>query len=130
MSVITSRHPVSRRNASIPEVVVGTLLTLAALLTVQMAALTAWVDTFGSPGGFGRDQVDRLGRPLSGWSQTWQEFGPLLWAVYAVALLGVVAWLWRAILTKQPRAAWAVVTVLVAATAVFWVFNLDRFYAS
>jgi hypothetical protein len=119
------RHPA----ASIPEVVVGAVLSLGALLTVQLSALTAWIDVFAGPGGPGAQRYDETGRPFTGWSERWHQLGPLLWAAYAVVLLGAVVWLWRVILTR-PRAAWRIVPVVVAACAVFWVLNLDRFYLS
>src|SRR3954447_24368463 len=106
VSVIAPLLPVRRRTASIPQVVAGTLVSLLALLTVQLSALTAWLDTFGMPGGFRRDRVDELGQPLAGWSQLWHQFGPLLWAVHAAVLLGAVFWMWRTILTRSSRGAW------------------------
>jgi len=130
MSLIASRRSADQRTASIPQVVVGGLVSLGALLTVQMSALTAWVDTFGMPGGLARQRVDQLGRPLSGWSQLWREFGPLLWGIYAIVLLGALFWMWRAILTRQPRAGWGIVLLVVALSAVFWVLDLDRFALS
>jgi hypothetical protein len=130
MSVITPRRPLRRHTASIPAVVVGTLLSLAALLTVQMSALTAYVDVVAVPGGMGNQSVDRLGRPLTGWAQTWANYGSALWAVYALVVLGLVIWMWRVIRTRPGRAVWGVVTVLVAASAVFWALNLDRFSLS
>src|ERR1700712_1819473 len=114
MSLIQSRRPPRRTNASIPEVVVGTLVTLFALLSVQMSALTAYVDTLGQPGGLDSNKVDELGRPLSGWSQTWHEYRPLLWGVYALVLLVMVVWMWRLILTRPPRVGWALVPVILA----------------
>jgi len=127
MSLIESRRPVRRTNASIPEVVVGTLVTLVTLFTVQMSALTAWVDVVAVPGGMGHQTVDKLGRPLEGWAQEWANYGSGLWAAYAIVLLGGLLWLWRTILTKPPRTAWSIVLVLIAASAVFWALNLDRF---
>jgi hypothetical protein len=114
-------------NASITQVVAGVLVSLFAMLTVQMSALTAYVDVFGSPDGPGRS-YDELGRRFTGVSQAWHQFGSLLWGVYAVALLIGVAWMWRLILTRPPRAAWAFIPAALAVSAVFWLLNLDRFY--
>jgi hypothetical protein len=129
MSLIQSRRPVRRTNASISQVVAGALVTLFALLSVQMSALTAYVDTVGQPGGLGGTNVDELGHPLSGWPQAWHEYGPLLWAVYAVALLLVVIWMWRLILTHPPRVGWMLVPAVLALSGAFWALNLDRFYS-
>jgi hypothetical protein len=128
MSLIATRRPARRRSASIPQVVVGTLVSLFALLTVQLSALTAWVDVVEAPGGMGSQSVDKLGRPLDGWAQVWANYGSGLWAVYAVVLLLAVVWLWRTILTRPSNAAWGVVPVVIALSAVFWALNLDRFY--
>jgi hypothetical protein len=127
MSMIQSRRPVRQASASIPQVVAGALVTLVVLFTVQMSALTAWVDSYGAPGGLHAERVDELGRPFTGWSQTWHTYGPLLWALYAIGLLAGLLWLWRTILTQPRRAVWGIVLLLVAASAVFWGFNLDRF---
>jgi hypothetical protein len=129
MSLIQSRQSSRPTNASIPEVVVGALVTLFSLLTVQMSALTAYVDTVGQPGGLSSNKVDELGQPLYGWSQRWHEYGPLLWGVYALALLVLVVWMWRLIMTRPPRVGWALVPVLLAISSVFWALNLDRFYS-
>ena len=115
-------------NASITQVVAGTLVSLFALLSVQMSALTAYVDVFGAPDGPGRS-YDELGRRFTGISQAWHQFGSLLWAVYAIALLVGVIWMWRLILTKPPRAAWGFIPLVLGASAVFWLLNLDRFYS-
>jgi len=116
-------------NASIPQVVVGTLVTLFALLSAQMAGLTAYVDTFGKPGGITRDGYDTLGRPVTQWAELWQEFGPLLWGVYAFGLLFAAAYMWRLILTRPPRLGWTMAPVLLVASFAFWALELERFYS-
>jgi hypothetical protein len=127
MSLIESARRAPHRNASIPQVVVGGLVSLGTLLTVQMAALTAYVDVFGGPGGLKAQRYDELGRPFTGFAQVWAEYGPLLWGVYALGLLVGLVLMWRTILTRPPRAGWGYVPVLIAACAVFWVLNADRF---
>jgi hypothetical protein len=129
MSLIAARRPARRRSASIPQVLAGTLVSLFAMLTVQMSALTAWVDVVATPGGMGSQTVDKLGNPLEGWAQVWANYGSGLWAVYAVVLLLSVVWLWRTILTRPANAAWGIVPVVIALSAVFWALNLDRFYS-
>jgi hypothetical protein len=125
MSVLASvrRTP----NASITQVVAGVLVSMFAMLTVQMSALTAYVDVFAAPDGTGRGS-DALNQPITGLSQVWHQYGSLLWGVYAFVLLVGVGWLWRIIFTRPPQAAWAIVPVLLVGSAVFWVLNVDRFY--
>jgi hypothetical protein len=125
MSVLESARRTP--SASITKVVAGVLVSLFAMLTVQMSALTAYVDVFGAPDDPGRE-YDELGRRITGLSEVWYQFGPLLWAVYALALLIGVIWMWRLILSQPPRAAWAFITVVLAGSAAFWLLNLDRFY--
>ena len=104
------------------------LISLGTLLTVQMAALTAYLDVFAGPGGLKARRYDDLGRPFTGLHQVWSQYGPLLWGVYALALLVGLALMWRTILTHPPRAGWGWVPTLIALCAVFWALNLDRFY--
>jgi hypothetical protein len=128
MSIIEQARSRSGPAASVGQVVAGTLVSIAALFTAQMAALTAWVDTFGMPGDFGDQRVDALGRPLTGWQQAWHMYGPLLWGVYALVLLVVGYRMWRTILTRPGRAGWGYVLLLVALTCVFWGMEQDRFH--
>lgn len=129
MSLIQSRRPERRtQSASIPQVVAGTLVSLLAMLSVQMSALTAYVDVFAGPEGIGSRDTDQLGHPLSGWPQFWHQYGSLLWGVYALALLLAVVWMWRAILTRPTRGAWGIVPVVLMLSLVFWALNLDRFW--
>ncbi len=127
MSIIEQARRRAGPTASIAQVVVATLVSLGTLLTVQMAALTAWIDTYGAPGGLGAERVDAIGKPLTGWQQTWHTYGPLLWGVYALGLLVVGYLMWRTILTRPGRAGWRYVLLLVALCAAFWVVELDRF---
>jgi|tagenome__1003787_1003787.scaffolds.fasta_scaffold20933962_3 hypothetical protein len=127
MSLIESRRPVRRSQASIPQIVVGTLVSLLAMLSVQMSALTAYVDVFAGPGGISARKYDELGRRFTGWTQFWHQYGSLLWGVYALVLLLAVVWMWRAILTRPTRGAWGVVPVVLVLSLVFWALNLDRF---
>jgi hypothetical protein len=127
MSLIESRRPVRRTQASIPQIVVGTLVSLLAMLSVQMSALTAYVDVFAGPGGIKAQKYDELGRRYTGWAQFWHQYGSLLWGVYALVLLLTVVWMWRAILTRPRQGAWGIVPVVLVLSLVFWALNLDRF---
>ena len=127
MSLMQSARYVRRPNASIPQVVPGSLVSLWGLFTVLFASLTAYADVFAGPGAVTRQQYDDLGRPYTGWSEVWHTFGPLLWAVYAAGLLLVIARMWHIILTKPPRAGWMYLPFVLGVCAVFWAFDLDRF---
>jgi hypothetical protein len=127
MSAIQVLQRVRRPTASIPQVVLGVLVSLAAAFTVQFAALTAYVDLYG-PGGVTHEQWEQLARPFTNGHQTWQTFGPALWAVYAVGVVLVVVRMWHVIAVKAPRAGWKYLPFVLAACAVFWVVNLDRFH--
>jgi hypothetical protein len=127
MSLIESARRAPHRNASIQQVVVGVLVSLATLFTVQMAALTVYVDVIAVPGGMGNQTVNHLGQPLEDWAQVWANYGSVLWGVYAIGLLVGLARMWRTILTRPPRAGWGFVPALLVACAVFWALNLDRF---
>ena len=108
------------------QVVAGALVSLFALLTVQLATLRVYVDVFAVPG----QRYDELGRRLTGWDQTWHQYGSLLWGVYALVVALLVVGMWRIVLARRPGAAawWWALAVLAASTA-FWWLSLDRFYA-
>ncbi len=128
MSLIESRRPERRtQHASIPQIVVGTLVSLFAMLSVQMSALTAYVDVFAGPEGIDSHPYAQLGRRFTGWSQFWHQYGSLLWGVYALVLLLLVVWMWRRILTRPPSSAWRIVPLVLGLSLVFWALNLDRF---
>jgi hypothetical protein len=97
------------------------------MLSVQMSALTAYVDVFAGPGGLKGQRYDELGRRYTGWAQFWHQYGSLLWGVYALVLLLVVVWMWRRILARPTGGAWAIVPVVLGLSVVFWALNLDRF---
>ena len=130
MSLMQSARSARRSNASIPQVVLGALVSLWGLFTVLFASLTAYADVFAGPGAVTRQQYDELGRPYAGWEQIWHTFGPLLWIVYAAGVLFVLARMWHIILTKPPRAGWKYLPFVLAVCAVFWVLNWDRFLVS
>jgi hypothetical protein len=112
--------------ASIPQVVLATLVTLWSIFTAQYAALTAYDAAFG-PSGITRRPLGELLDPDLSWSQVWNNYSPLLWSVYAAGLLLLLAWMWHIVLTKPPRAGWKYLPLVLAVCTVFWALNMDRY---
>jgi hypothetical protein len=126
MSLISAVRYVRSPNASIPQVVLGGLVTLWGIFTVQYSLITAYDAAFG-PTGVTRRSFSQLGGPDMGWSQLWSTYGELLWAVYAAGVLLVLARMWHIVITKPPRAGWKYLPFVLAVCAVFWALDMDRY---